>query len=426
MKPGLRLDQGPPFAIPLAFLVAAPIFLGFAGLIAAFVELGWSVTRWHPSTIMLTHLVTLGYLGMAMLGALTQMIPVAAGGVLPRVVGVGRAGFVLLLLGVPLLAWGMYGNTAALLAGAGASALALLGVATAALLALTRAPSGATRAAMRLALAALVIVVGLGLALVAWLSGIWWDAPMPALANAHAGLALSAWVALLVTGAAYQVVPMLQVTPNYPAWLTRHFAPLLACLTVSWSILAFLGPADVSAVLAAAIAVAFALFAIATLVLQVRRRRKRGDATLHYWRLGLLGLLGASLLTGFQALAPGFADERVQMLAGMLFLLAFAASVVNGMILKIIPFLAWFHLHAQVGMRQAGLTNMHDFYPEPAAWRQFLVHASALGFLLPSPWLPVLARPGGLLLAASSFYMAWRLTLAARLFHDRGGHFGAS
>jgi hypothetical protein len=109
------------------------------------------------------------------------------------------------------------------------------------------------------------------------------------------------------------------------------------------------------------------------------------------------------------------------MAAGMLFVAGFAVSVVNGMLYKIVPFLAWFHLQAQQGILAAGLPSMKDYLPERRAQGQFLAHLAALACLSAAPFAPALAVPGGLLLAASSAWLGWNLVGAVRLYSAHGG-----
>lgn len=70
-------------------------------------------------------------------------------------------------------------------------------------------------------------------------------------------------------------------------------------------------------------------FALLTLRLQQRRRRKRVDTTLRYWQLGM-----ASLLSLLPWLVPAARAESLELLVGVLMLLGFGVSVVNGMLLK--------------------------------------------------------------------------------------------
>lgn len=423
MKPGLRLDQGPPLAVPLIFFLTAPLFLVAAGLYASLNGPEWTVSRWSTATLALTHLIALGYLALAMFGALTQMAPVVAGAPLPRVVGTSRYGYAFFVAGVPLLSWGLAsGQATALWGGALACTLGILIILASAGIGLLRASPSMTRQSMLLALLSLLGTLPFGLLLVAWLAGAWSPAEVGALADSHAALGLIGWVGLLVIGAAYRVVPMLQVTPDYPGWLTRTLGTALALSLVVWLCARLMDWPVAGDIASLGVSAVLAWFALTTLNILARRRRKQGDATLHYWRLSMVSLLACALLGGLLAVLPGDRSESMQLLVGMLFLLGFAVSVINGMLLKVVPFLAWFHLQAQVGMRRTGLANMKDFFSDRVARRYFHLHLAALALLLPSPWLAWLAIPGGLFLAASALVLEFQLLRAYRLFRTQGGN----
>ncbi len=425
MDAGLSLNQAPPFSVPLRFYLTAPIFLALAGLLAAFQAWEWTGTRWSPATMALTHLVTLGYLGLIMLGSLAQMLPVVAGSPMPAVVGVARVSHALLVLGIAALIYGLAAQAApALLIGSASIGLGLAIYLASAGLSLKRARPTDTVHPMRKAILALAATWVLGALLGLWLAGLWKTPAAEHLVSAHVALGLLGWITLLVMGVAYQVVPMLQITPPYPRWLSRWLGWVLAALLLAWLAggalqwpLPWLRPLVVIGLAACPIA-----FALATLHLQSRRRRKLGDVTLNYWRLGMASLMAAALLGAVSLLLPEPISERWEVLLGLLFLLGFAASVVNGMLFKIVPFLAWFHLHAQVNIRRTPLGNMKDFLPDHRTRRQFWLHVTALGLLLPAPWLPWLAVPGGLLLTAAALMLEWNLWQAWRLFRAQGGN----
>src|SRR3989339_1081478 len=83
MYQGLSLEQAPPLEIPFRFFLTAPLFLAGAGLLLAWLGADLVLFPGAPSTIALTHSVTLGWLAMIMLGAFYQMIPVMIGGSVP-------------------------------------------------------------------------------------------------------------------------------------------------------------------------------------------------------------------------------------------------------------------------------------------------------------------------------------------------------
>ena len=77
--PKLRLDQAPPATLPLRFLLAMPCW-GMAGGVLLLVDADAALlSRWHPATLALVHVWTLGVLGNAMLGSLLQFLPAAVG-----------------------------------------------------------------------------------------------------------------------------------------------------------------------------------------------------------------------------------------------------------------------------------------------------------------------------------------------------------
>jgi len=413
IAPGLSLEQAPPLDVPLRFFLSAPLFLIAAGLGAALLP-AWTGAPQTPAALALTHLVTLGFLGMAMLGALSQMLPVVAGAPLPGVRLVAWVSHLGVLLGTPCLALGLYGGQAALLtAGSGLLGLGLLVFLGAVGLALMRAQTTDTTQAMRLASFTLGVTLFLGLGLASWLIGYWApDAPLHWLAS-HVLWGLGGWIGMLVMGSAWQVVPMLQLTPPYPPRLTRW---LWRAMLVGLP-LATLAPSPWHGGGRLLMALVLTAFAVTTLRLQGRRKRKLADVTLDFWRVGMVCLIAAALLAMAQAL-HGLPDSWT-LLAGLLFLIGFATSVVTGMLYKILPFLAWFHLQARVGFRP-GQPSMRDYLPEGRARGQFRLHLAALACLLAAPFLPWLAVPGGLLLAASAAWLGWHLWQVPRLYRQAG------
>ncbi|MDD5388703.1 MAG: hypothetical protein PHD37_05130 [Gallionellaceae bacterium] len=411
--PGLSLEQAPPFSVPLRFFLSAPLFLFAAGLGAA-LSPDWTATPLASATLALTHLVTLGFLGMAMLGAMSQMLPVVAGAPLPNARLVAWVSHLGLLLGTPCLALGLYSGEAVLLmAGSSLIGLSLLVFLGAVGLALMRAQVSDTTQAMRLAAFTLGVTLFLGLGMASWLIGQWApEAPLDWLTS-HVLWGLGGWIGVLVMGSAWQVVPMLQLTPPYPPRLTRW---LWRAMLVGLP-LATLAPSpwrDAGQVMAA---LALITFAVTTLRLQSQRKRKVEDVTLDFWRVGMVCLIAAVLLA--MARIRGVLPEAWTLLAGLLFLIGFATSVVTGMLYKIVPFMAWFHLQARVGFKR-GQPSMRDYLPETRARGQYRAHLAALFCLLASPFQPLFTIPGGLLLAGSAAWLGWNLLQAQRLYHQAG------
>ena len=441
---GLSYDQGPPFGAPLRFFLVAPLFLLLAAAIGLFMP-EWQSTRWSPASLALTHLITLGYLAMVMLGSLLQMLPVVLGTPVPAVQLVGWLGLVGLSLGTPCLALGfLLGEPLWLYAGVLLLGSGFVPFSIAIVVSLIKTLAPHVAWPIRQAVLALLITLALGIALAGAFSGLWPITAIAELTALHAAWGLAGWVLILIIGIAYQVVPMLQITPLYPVWVTRWLTGLMLLGLLLYSNLAWAEAKPNGSLLGALLLCAGSIvFAIVTLRLQSRRRRKLADITLDFWRLGMRCLILAALLFPLRlpslSWLPADWSAAAEISLGIAFLLGFAASVVSGMLYKIVPFLAWFHLKTQTGAKVGSIPNMKQMIPDNLARSHFRLHRVSLILLLPAPFLSVPAlsvtglpvQPGqlvmiaGLLALAASAIRQWRnLAQARRLFLQHGGRLG--
>jgi hypothetical protein len=238
MQRALAYALSPARGLPLRFLLAAPWFGVLAALLLLVAGGSAFVSRWSAPALAATHLLTLGYLGMSMAGSMLQLIPVVTG----RAVPLGRTGAALawhgLALGALLLACALGLNATSLFMPAAlllAGALATLIAATARALARDApAPAMPMVRGMRLAVAGLAVTLVLGVTLAFALAGAL-AAPVLMLTDLHAAWGLLGWVAMLVVGVAFQVIPMFQSARTYPAPVTRWAPWLLAGLLAAWS-----------------------------------------------------------------------------------------------------------------------------------------------------------------------------------------------
>jgi hypothetical protein len=270
---------------------------------------------------------------------------------------------------------------------------------------------------MRHAIAGLAVALALGATLAVARAGGAFTA-YGELAALHPLWGLYGWMALLVMGVAYQVVPMFQLTPNYPRTLTAALTGTLFGLLALRRAASFLPAAPASALTLASdalLAAGIALFALVTLRLQNARKRKVSDTTLLFWRIGMAqALLCAALWLALPWLAPEN-GERARLLLGIAALPGAIVAVINGMLYKIVPFLAWFHLQARYAGRGV-VPNMKQLQPDRAARGQMKLYLAAWSLLAAAPWLPWLARPSALLWAANAVWLGYNLVRAARLY----------
>ncbi len=424
---GLALDQAPPLWVPLGFFLAAPLYLAAAGLLLALGGASLWTSRWTPGALATVHLILLGFLSQVMFGALLQVFPVLAGAPVPRVAGVSAGLLGLLNLGVPLQCGGfLSGERALLVTGSllvAAAVVLLLGAAGGSLL---RAQgSRHTLIAMGLSLLALLVTAALGLGLVGGLVGLWGIPDLAGWTDVHLSWGLFGWAGILLVGVSYQVLPMFYLSPELPLALRRWLAPTLFLALILTSLAVLLGaPAALAAGLLAA---GFLAYVGSTHWSLLERRRARADVTLDFWRLGFLAILVA---------VPGALLGLPTMSLGVLLLLGVMVGIPTGMLYKIVPFLAWFHLQqAQIQTRRLAVRVPHTglLLPARRARWQWALHLGALGVLLIGPLAGDLGVRfgGGLLVLAALLleanlgqtflkYLRVRAKLAAPPVEGRG------
>ncbi|WP_371325174.1 hypothetical protein VX159_06570 [Dechloromonas sp. ZY10] len=423
MQALLSFENAPPFAAPLRFFITAPLLAALAGLILVWQGGDLLSSRWHPGLLAATHLLTVGFMLMVMLGALIQILPVVAGANLRQPLQLARGLHPLLLLGALMLAAGLlFGRpgwlqlAAALLLSAGGWFI------HSAVQALWRVPlTSPTIAGLKLALPALALSLLLGGGLALTLAGGWaW--PVSGVTDLHAGWALGAWATVLLAAVAYVVVPMFQLTPGYPARAGWLFPWAMCGVVLFWSlaeIFRFAAAGLLARQLAAGLGLAFA---VQTLYLQGQRRRARPDAIYRFWQGGLLcAVFALLLLLTVNALPEAFAWAGWPVLIGVLLLPGAFVAFISGMLYKIVPFLAWMHLQ-NAGQGKVSAPSMGKLLPERDALLQSRLYFTAMLLLLLAVFFPDwLARPAGLSFAAAMLWLARNLWLALRRYraHQR-------
>ncbi|MFO1409104.1 MAG: hypothetical protein U1F06_01815 [Steroidobacteraceae bacterium] len=413
----LSLEQAPPLSAPMRFFLTAPLYLVAAGALLWVAGPAALLTRWAPAAMALTHLLTLGFVTQVMCGAAQQVLPVVAGAPLPRAHAVATVAHLGLNLGTLLLAAGFLGGAPRLLEfGAAALVLGLGTLLVAVVVALARArATTATATGLRLAFGGLAVTLVLGVLLVLALGGVG-RLPLMELLATHVAWGLLGWILALVAAVAYQVVPMFQVTPAYPAWLARALLPALFAALALRSLAALAGlPALATTLLDTLLALLALGFAVVTLRLQQRRRRRIADVTVQFWQLAMLCLAAAALLRAASAWHAPLAEAALLPFAiAVLALPGCAVAVISGMLYKIVPFLVWFHAQARAAGRGAPRSTQEVIAPGAARWHLRL-HLASLALLAGAlAWPGPLYRPAALLLMANGAWLARNLSSAAR------------
>lgn len=365
------------FAIAIAWLVLGELLMtiGFGFPVAA---------AEAPDTLVVVHIVCIGWLSMAMCGALFQFVPVltakplfADGWQLPALVLL-TAGLVALLggfmvLGGHLPVWLWLLPAAAVLLGTG---FGLVVVDLAITIWRARAPMGPAYFVVA-GLCALCATAGFGSAFACALAGFGGSSPSVLLKSGvplHAIAGLGGWLTLTAMGVSYRLLAMFMLAPDVD--MRRLRTTLVAGsatigLVVGGGLFAIATETGIDGVLATAGClglVTLALYGRNIVSLYWRRERAQLElnATMAAW--GFVSLAAAVLLAAVLAISGNF---RVHVEA-FAFLIAFGwlSGLVLAKLYKIVAFLTWIETYGPALGRTA-TPRVQDLVAERRAAKWF-------------------------------------------------------
>jgi hypothetical protein len=412
---GLSLDQAPPISVVLRFFLAGSLW-GIAAGTWLLLQGNEALRPAAPAALIVTHLFTLGVMLSFMLGALFQMLPVLAGISFHDPVKLALRSQWPILFGTLLLlsAFGTMSPLLYLLATLllGVGLLPVAWQMLRRLLALS--DHSASSRGMGFALFNLLLLFLLGGWMVAILAGWTQRGELLALRQAHLGLGLFGWIALLIVSVSFQVIEMFYVTPPYPKRYARYL-PTFVSGMLTLELIAALNAPRLIPWCEALVASALTLHALLTLRRLSQRQRPLADATVWFWRIGMVSLALSMILVivgDFTVLSTPLKQTSYVLYT------AFALSGVFAMTYKIVPFLTWFHLNAQ-GFFKAPM--MHEVIHPRYAMRHLAIHLATLFVALVAPWSTgrLWHLAGALLILsfawiAVAIYRAWHKYLAVQ------------
>jgi len=420
MQALLSFEQAPPISAPLRFFLTAPLFAILAGALLLWSGPDLFASRWTPTALALTHLITAGFMLQAMLGALQQLLPVMAGANIARpqlvatLVHATITPGALFLVAAFLTYQPVFFGCAVVLLAAGviifvaSTARALYGVPT----------TSPIIRGLRLALIGLCVTVSFGLLLAVALG---WslDFPVMQFANIHLGWGFVAWGCAMLGAVGFVAVPMFQLTPDYPGWFGRGFAYSALGVVLLWTLAELLGWERAASLLSIGIVLVAAIFAGLTLHLQRRSKRPKLDAVQRFWQVAMFSALAACALWLLARVFPPIADwQGWPLLFGTLLLFGGFMSVIVGMLYKIVPFLVWLHLQ-NLGRGRLIAPNMKKVLAESQIDRQMVAHFVAFGLLvLAAFWPQWFVYPAGIGLIVANGWLFGNLLSAAKVYRD--------
>ncbi|WP_286263645.1 hypothetical protein [Thalassotalea atypica] len=395
----------------------AALFAVFSGLYIAINAPQIWLSRWSPATLSITHSLALGVMAMVMFGSLFQLLPVLCG----APIALGCRGLVifqsLFVAGICALLGSFNGMMSPLIA------LNLLGASLCLFIFILlktlvfNAGGVQTKRPMMLAVICLVITIILGLVMLANFS--WAFASLSkAWTNLHAAFGFYGWILLLVMTVSFQVIPMFHVTPEFSKpsrlipWLVtlQLFALLFSVneMAITRPLLAILN----------CIVIGYALVALKQLR---QRKRKLPDNTIYFWQFALGSLILGCLLVLMLPWIPNTLVMIWPMLIGVVFGFGFVLSVIQGLLLKIIPFLITLHLQQHAMNHPMGMGLMPDHYsliPRAFGTRLFKLHVVTVIFMVLGFWLVQFSQLAGALMASGWTYLLVHIVLASKKYRQ--------
>ena len=392
MYEGLSLEQAPPIGVVFRFFLTLPLFgMALSTLMIFFPT--HVLSFGDPLSLSALHLLFLGVLSMGMMGALFQMQSVLGGKPIPHPVGNAFILHTLFTAGIVALVSAFITQIAPLFVIAsvflGASGVYFFQL----LFPLLLGKKHTTLGGMRLSLIALVVTVVLGIVMASAYAFGDFGAYHALVRTIHYSFGLMGWMALLIIYVAFQVVEMFYVTASYSGWCQHNVGRIIATalvLKALWLVVALPFPWIFDLMMG----LLLIGFITTTLKRLTTRKRRVGDVSIWFWRLGI-GLLGSALgAYGFSVLFSSSALESVSLISFGLFVL----SIMMGMMGKIVPFLVWFHLNAQ-GFKDTPMMSSILSQKTLMILFALLTITAVVGILSPlTPWLMSVAGVSGMVM----------------------------
>ena len=397
----------PPFGVIGPYLLGAPLGLVLAGIMLMRADATVFLSPTVQPVVAATHATVLGWLTLAMMGAMLQLGVATAGGRL-RWLSIARIQWALHVVGVATFviavdSWNVPWMSVAGVALCTSFVLFIVNAVPAIRWSLRGSSPGTY---FSVALGFLAVTGGLGITYVGTLEHAWFPLTLGRIAG-HAHLGLLGWVSIVIMGAAYQMLPMFQlshaVRPRFALWALW----VTAVAAVAGSLVLM---ADPSPPVRGAVAVGYSLGPVLWASDMVRlisaRARRTADLQLRA-TLVSLGFLAAAIPLGFGAalghdMGAAVTAPRLQLAYGIVVLGGWAGTTLVGNSFKIVPFLVWYWRYRELAGRQpvpmvADLTNSQALH---AVLALHILAVCVLAFAAISANLHLLAA-GAALLSAS-------------------------
>ena len=402
----LSFSALPPINVPFRYFISASIFLILAAILMLVSGQALWSSRWHPAMLAITHLFTLGFISMVMMGAIYQFLPVIGGVGLTKPQRVANISHSLHVIGTLALAANFLWPSSLLKYSAMSTlAIGFIYYLTAITQVLIKKLSqGYAIVGMRLALVCFVVVIVLGLLLLIktellinaqqldslMLSGLTkqYFFTDKSVTNFHALIGWFGWITVFIIALSGQIIPMFHVTPKVPNLIAKYLPVTLVFLLLVFTVTeGFVAELVVGVMLTITCS-----YGLVLLYILGKRKRKVADTSIQYWQFSSVSLLVICVLFFVpEQFYSALFNVNKTMLLSWMFGYFYIVSIIEAMLLKIIPFLTYTHLQnlclANFSAMQY-LPNMHQLLVKKQGQLLFKLHFSSCFLLSLSVFLP--------------------------------------
>ena len=369
---GLSLQQAPPLSVPFRFFVSAPIFGILISLIFFLIPFSDLSNQYSPKAIGTVHLFTLGILTMIIFGTMQQMMPVLAGAIIKKPKLFANIVHPSLVLGTLFMSFSFLLDIRFFLhIGVLFLTISFLTFFVFSIKLLFKVEFlTSTVKAMRLFSIAGILTLFLGLFLAISHIALNFNFFYYSFVNMHILFGLFGFALLIIMGVSFQIIPMFYVALDFPKYVQNRVPLILFLFLILASLfLYFQISFFILKIIFVFIIILFAYLGLKSLN---NRRRPVFDVTLWYWKFSLSMLILSQIIWLFGIFETNY-------ILAIIFAFGFLYSLLQGMVYKIIPFLAWFHLNSKGYFK---LPTIREFIDEKYIKINFFAHTFSIIFFV--------------------------------------------
>lgn len=370
----------PPFRIVAKYFAATIISFVVLNLMLVLNYLDISGHHFQPKILSITHIATLGFITMIIFGAMFQLVPVVLEVKLFSII-LAEIQFWIFSAGVVLLVYKFwnFGSGLSFTLPAILLNIAMLIFSINIIASMVKVKSwNITGTYLASSIFWLLTTAVAGLLL-----SINLDTPFIKISHLqylklHVITAFVGWVAMVVMGVSFKLIPMFILSHDYKLNLAKWAVILIniGLLGVNW-IMHYPDTEFYNTFFGSLIFIGMLLYLVQITIVFKKRIRKKPDIGLKFTSVALI-ILSITAVLNFSFLFFNYENViNLTLVYGIIFLIGFASMLIIGQMYKIVPFLVWYHKYSsKVGIEKVPM--LKDMFNETLAEYQFYLMIAGL------------------------------------------------